>query len=189
MKSILARPSSMYDDEMVSLPDVVNSLFQNSFLSPSWRSTITDQRQVGSPINVYEDKTSYYVLALLPGIDPGQLDINVKENVLSFSGKYDFSGWPAVSNTTVDQNGKSTKEKGPEFRTLLSEIPQGEFSRQIQLPAAFDTDKIEANYEHGLLRLVVPKSASSQVKKIEVKPLSRMNGGGATKPQLSDKSS
>lgn len=189
MKSILTRPSSLYDDEMVSLPDVVNSLFQNSFLSPSWRSTITDQRQVSSPMNVYEDRTSYYILALLPGIEPGQLDISVKENVLSISGKYDFSGWPVVPNTTVDQNGKSTKENGPEFRTLLSEIPHGEFSRQIQLPAAFDTDKVEANYEHGMLKLVVPKSASSQAKRIEVKPTSRMAAGtGSGKPQLSDKS-
>ncbi len=189
MKSIMTQPSSFYDDELISLPGVVNSLFQNSFLSPSWRSAVTDQKQTTGPLNVYEDNTNYYVLGLFPGIDPGHFDINVKENVLTISGKYDFGDWPATASGTVDQNGKDAREKGSQFRTLLSEIPQGQIYRQLQLPAAFDTEKIEALYENGILKLVVPKSAGSQVKRIQVKPTNRMEGSRNDQPQLSGKSS
>jgi HSP20 family protein len=51
---------------------------------------------------------------------------------------------------------------------LASERPRGVFSRQLVLGDNLDLDKIEAGYEHGVLRLVVPVAERAKPRKIEV---------------------
>lgn len=176
MRNTIPGPS-MFDD-VVSLRDAVNSLFENSFLSPAVAAGTFGRTQIGAALNVYEDQTSYYVLGLFPGIDPGKIDLSVKENVLTIGGEYEYSGWPQVVTTHKgDGNGAKEKEQA-QFRTLLAELPQGKFYRQVQLPTAFEFDKIEARYENGLLKLVLPKAERSQVKRISIQ------GTQAGQPQL-----
>jgi HSP20 family protein len=163
MTSLMNRPSLI--NEMISLPEAVSSLFENSFLSPGWVSNL-DNNKLMTAFNVYEDSTSFYVMGLLPGLDPDKFDLNVKENMLTVSGKYTFNGWPLGG--TQAETGKGKEEKAPAIQTLLREIPEGQFYRQIQLPSAFDADKIEAHYEDGLLKLRLPKTQSSQTRRIPV---------------------
>ncbi|HJX34395.1 MAG TPA: Hsp20 family protein [Desulfatiglandales bacterium] len=40
---------------------------------------------------------------------------------------------------------------------------------KFRLPGKVETDKIDANYKNGLLKLTLPKTEGSQTKKIEVK--------------------
>jgi HSP20 family protein len=51
---------------------------------------------------------------------------------------------------------------------LASERPRGAFSRQLVLGDNLDLDRIEASYESGVLRLVVPVSERAKPRKIEV---------------------
>lgn len=162
MSDIIMRPSVF--DEVVSLRDAVNNLFENSFLSPGWSGGAFNKTQTGAALNVYEDQTNFYIMGLFPGLAPEKLDVSVKENLLMISGEYDYSGWPQI----IAQNKKEAKEQQPAFRTLLNELPQGKFTRQIQLPAPVEFDKAEARYENGLLKLVLPKTERSQVKRITV---------------------
>ncbi len=166
MTSLTNRPS--FFNDLISLPDAVNSLFENSFLSPSWSGNL-EQQKLMTAFNIYEDNTNFYILGMLPGLDPEKFDLNVKENVLSVSGNYSFSNWPETPSPATNARDKEGKETGPSVRTLLKEIPQGQFYRQFQLPGAFDSEKIEAHYENGLLRLLLPKTQSSQTRRIPVK--------------------
>ena len=174
--------SSIFDD-LISLPEAVNSLFENSFLKPSWTNNFTGiSGQPLTALNIYEDNAHYYVLGLFPGINPDQLELNVKENVLSIGGEYAFNNWLQTQETS-GQGDTATQQTKPEVRTLLVEIPQGRFYRQVQLPGAFNFDKIEARYEDGLLKLVLPKAESSQVKRITVQAGNKQLSG-QTQPQL-----
>lgn len=176
----LIRPSVF--DEMVSLRDAVNNLYENSFISP----TLGRPNAMATPLNVYEDNSNYYVVGLLPGLEPDKLDLSVKENVLTISGEYNFNDWPQVTlveKTTSKSNGNSNSHgqqaSGSSFRTLLNELPTGKFFRQLALPGAFDFEGIAANYENGLLKLTLPKAERSQTKRISLTPgkqISTING-------------
>ena len=75
---------------------------------------------------------------------------------------------PEDINVTVDQG----------VLTIQGERRYGSFRRSISLPRDVDASRIQANYDNGVLRLEVPKTESSQPKRIEVKPGSTEGGGG-----------
>jgi HSP20 family protein len=107
----------------------------------------------------------------VPGIDVDKLDLNVKENILTISGEYNYGAWPQTTQVATEtENSQQTK---PQFRTLVNEIAQGKFVRQFKLAVPFDADKIEAHYDNGLLKLTLPKSERHQPKRITVNQVSR----------------
>ena len=62
------------------------------------------------------------------------------------------------------------------FVCLVSERPQGIFSRQLSLGATIDTDSIGASYEGGVLTLTLAVSEAAKPRKVEV----RASGDRAT---------
>jgi HSP20 family protein len=105
----------------------------------------------GPLVNVWEDENALFVEADLPGLDPATLDVFVTEgNQLTIQGE----------------------RKAPEFKGaawVRQERPFGRFTRVIGLPSLVDADKVEANYEAGVLRLTLPKSEAAKPRKIAVK--------------------
>ena len=59
---------------------------------------------------------------------------------------------------------------------LVAERPQGKFSRQLFLGEGLDPDKIEANYDNGVLTLTVPVAEQAKPRKVEI-----VSGGGKAK--------
>jgi HSP20 family protein len=51
---------------------------------------------------------------------------------------------------------------------IVSERPQGVFSRQLFLSDALDADSIEANYEQGVLTIELPVAERAKPRRIEV---------------------
>jgi HSP20 family protein len=51
---------------------------------------------------------------------------------------------------------------------VVSERPQGVFSRQLLLSQALDTEKLQAQYVDGVLRLTIPVAEQAKPRKIEV---------------------
>ncbi len=56
-----------------------------------------------------------------------------------------------------------------EGKVLRSERYFGSVSRSFQLPADVDSDKSEAKYENGILKLDLPKLQGNTSKKLSVK--------------------
>ena len=56
-----------------------------------------------------------------------------------------------------------------DWEALASERPRGAFSRQLVLGDNLDLDRIEASYDDGVLRLVVPVAEKAKPRKIELK--------------------
>jgi HSP20 family protein len=99
------------------------------------------------PMNVSEDRDHYYVRALIPGIDPAQLNVSVVHQTI------------AVSGTR-----QSREEAGASYHRR--ERAEGTFSRSVTLPAAFDGTRVEAKYVDGVLTLTLPKPEAAKPRRV-----------------------
>ncbi len=101
-------------------------------------------------INLSEDDDNYYLEALVPGIDPESLDLNLLRGALTLSGE----------RREDDNNGRTwhRHERG-----------SGKFMRTIDLPDAVDSARVDAEYRHGVLSITLPKPQSEKPKKISVR--------------------
>ena len=109
---------------------------------------------MGMPMDVWQADDGYHVALDLPGIDPGSVEITCERNVL-----------------TIRAERRAEYEEG--HNVLLAERPQGSFTRQLQVGDALDTNKVQATYDSGVLRLTIPMAESAQPRRIEVR-----HGGG-----------
>lgn len=104
-------------------------------------------------INLREDQDNLYVEALLPGVDPKQVEINMLGNILT------------VSGDRLNAEGKDSP-RGLVWHRRERET--GKFVRTIKLPVEICVEKIKAEAKHGLLRVTLPKSSTAKPRKIEV---------------------
>jgi HSP20 family protein len=116
--------------------------------------TLVDQtpseREMLLAVDVQSVDEAYDITALVPGLDAEDLDIEVLNNTVTIRGEF-----------------KSCADEQAKY--LLSELPNGRFSRVISLPTATDTSKVEASIKNGVLTLHVPKAEADRPKAIKVK--------------------
>jgi HSP20 family protein len=102
-------------------------------------------------VNTWQGPEAIAVIAELPGIEPGDIEISVKDNVLTLSGE----------------------RKAPEVpdgaRWHRRERGYGKFSRAIRLPFAAAGDKVEARMINGILSVLIARPEETKPKKIEIK--------------------
>ena len=103
-------------------------------------------------INLRDDAENVYVEALLPGVDPDTLDMNILGNTLTLAGER-----TAIAEEE-EQRTWHRRERG-----------SGNFMRTIELPVEIVAEKVRAECQNGLLRVTLPKAAEAKPKKISVK--------------------
>jgi HSP20 family protein len=101
------------------------------------------------PMDAYKTKDTFVVNFDLPGVEASSIDLTVERNTLTVKAE---RRWTPSADDEV----------------LIAERPQGEFSRQILLGDALNTDAIGARYEHGVLSLTIPISESVKARKVEI---------------------
>jgi HSP20 family protein len=76
-----------------------------------------------------------------------------------------------AENGILTIRGERTEERreGEEGRYHMIERGYGSFTRSFQLPQGVDEERIEGDFEHGLLRVRIPKAALPQPRKIQIK--------------------
>jgi len=102
-------------------------------------------------VDVTEDDKEFLVQADLPGVDPKDVAIDLKEDVL-----------------TIQGSRKSEKDESREGCRHV-ERSYGSFCRSFTLPTSVSSDKVEAEYKDGVLRIHLPKREEAKPRKIEVK--------------------
>jgi HSP20 family protein len=133
--------------EMMSMRRAMDRLIEGSL-----GDEINGQsNQWGLALDVVEDEDAYVVKASVPGINPDDLDITYSKGVLTIQGE------------TRDE---SETAKG---QYHLRERRFGSFSRSVSLPATIEADKIEANYQDGVLTLTLPKAEEVKPKRISIR--------------------
>jgi HSP20 family protein len=102
-------------------------------------------------VDVADNENEFIVYASIPGINPENIDITLTNNVLTIRGEMQPQQLP----------------EGTQFH--LRERVHGRFVRSLILPVPVQDEQVEANYEHGLLTLRVPKSEQAKPKRIPIK--------------------
>ena len=103
------------------------------------------------PIDLAETDEKFVIKAEIPGIDPKEIDISVKDNVLLIKG----------------EKKEEKEEKGKNYYRM--ERRYGGFSRSIDLPSSVDTNKVTAEYKNGVLEITLQKKEDVKPKQISVK--------------------
>lgn len=101
------------------------------------------------PMDAYRRGERFYIHLDLPGVDPDSIELTSERNVLTIRAERSFQG---------DQDDE----------ILVSERPQGSFSRQIFVSEALDTNRIDASYDQGVLTLEIPVAEQAKPRRIEV---------------------
>ena len=127
---------------LVDFPTVVNNLFNDDLFNPH-----TTASAVRKPaVNIVEDQDSYGLAFMVPGFEKNDFKIKIENNTL-----------------TVAAEHTSTEETSQNHYTH-QEFALSSFKRVFNLPEnEIDETQIRANYENGILKIVLPK-------KEEVKP-------------------
>lgn len=102
-------------------------------------------------VNLSEDEGQICLDALLPGIDPKELQLSLLRETITITGARKS---PAeVRGSIMHRN----------------ELGSGKFSRTVDLPSEIDPDRTSAEYRDGVLRITMAKSEHAKPRRIEVK--------------------
>lgn len=100
-------------------------------------------------VDIFETDTAITVIADMPGVRAEDLDIDLRENILTLSGEVH-------------------SREGEGERGVIREYGTGTYFRQFTLSDAIDQGKIDARIENGVLRLSLPKVGKATPRKITV---------------------
>ncbi|TAV49725.1 Hsp20/alpha crystallin family protein [Rhizobium leguminosarum] len=104
-------------------------------------------------VDLVESEKAFELSAELPGVDAKDLDVTLADGVLTIKG----------------EKNETKEEKENDY--YLSERRYGSFHRSLELPRGVDSEKIEAKFSNGVLKVTLPKTPERQKndKKITVK--------------------
>lgn len=133
-------------DRLASIRDEMNRLFEAPFLS---RETSLFHGWTPA-LDVREDKDNVYVSAELPGMKKEEIEISLREGVLTLAGE------------------RKHEEKEESKDSFRSERYFGRFSRSVTLPTRVEADKVNATYQDGVLKVTLPKAEEVKPKHIAI---------------------
>ncbi len=101
--------------------------------------------------DIFEDKESVKIVAELPGVKPEDVKLSLENNLLTIRGE------------------KKQEAEERSERVHRYERSYGAFERSFVLPSTVDGDKIAAEYQNGVLTVLVPKVERARPREIPVR--------------------
>ncbi|AOJ90800.1 heat-shock protein [Burkholderia sp. MSMB0856] len=101
-------------------------------------------------VDIFEGNQGVTLWADLPGVTKDKLDVKVHDSSLSIEAE-------AVVPTPAN------------LRLQHAEVREPHFARTFTLSPDFDTSKIEANLQDGVLKLTIPRRDEARPRRIEVR--------------------
>src|SRR3954471_5844683 len=121
-----------FGQDFVVLRDAMNQLLEESFVpARNTRSSNGTSTVRPLPLDVYTTPDAAVVIAAVPGMNPGDLEVTVNQSVVTVSG-------------TVPTAAES--EQGKQATWYLHELWHGQFRRSITLPFEVDASKADATF-------------------------------------------
>jgi HSP20 family protein len=144
--------------EAVSLRDAMSALLQESFVRPG--NLAGTSGTTALPLDVSETENEFVVKASVPGLKPEDVQITVQGDTLTIRGE---------SKAEEQKNGQHWH---------IRERRLGTFQRSLTLGTPINADRANAQYEHGVLTLTLPKAEEAKPRQIKI------GGSGQTQPQV-----
>ena len=127
--------------------DTLHNRF-NSLLESTLGETTVDRDAWHPPVDIEETDEAYVVEADLPGVQPGDVDVELHENQLTVHGEVRERERSGV----LHRSGRRT----------------GRFDYRVTLPTQVDGDRVEASLKDGVLRLELHKIEAAKPRRIEI---------------------
>ena len=106
--------------------------------------------RLAPPVDVHESAAGLELTLDLPGVKPGDIQIEAENQTLS-----------------VQAERRYAREEGRTAHRV--ERAYGTLSRTFSVPAKYDLSKVEADFDHGTLTLRVPRSEAAQKRSVSVR--------------------
>ncbi|OJF76431.1 MAG: hypothetical protein BKP49_06955 [Treponema sp. CETP13] len=151
-----------------------NPLFNSDFFD-AFDSSVSGDRSTGSSyapkVDVRENEKAYIFDMELPGMTKENVDISLKDKVLTINSHKEEKLESADSDKKekgkeVAKNDEQTREAGE--RWLIRERTSSEFTRSFHLPKDVDGENISATFKNGMLSITVPRKPETQPKTIKI---------------------
>jgi len=120
------------------LPSIIDELFPENRLD-----SINYERFSIPLVNIKEDFSTFVIELAVPGLKKEDIAIEVEKNLLKVSSK----------RTSEEEN--TEDKEGVKF--TRKEFNFSSFERSFTLPELINVDKIQANYDHGIVSIELPK--------------------------------
>jgi HSP20 family protein len=101
-------------------------------------------------VDIYETENELVLKADLPDVEAKDIDVRVENQTLTIAGERKFAS--------------ASNEKG--YHRI--ERSYGNFVRSFAVPNAFDTDKINAAYNNGVLTVTLVKKETAKPRQIKI---------------------
>jgi HSP20 family protein len=124
----------------------INRLFQNSRM----QTAAVPEHDWIPAVDIHEEAERYVLVADIPGVNRQDMEITLKEGVLTVKGERQAQG----------------EKRREDYRHR--ERVHGSFMRQFTLPDTVDSDNISATVRDGVLEVTIPKQAQPEPRKITV---------------------
>lgn len=148
-------------DRERALPRLIPSFAEDFFRFPDlWEDMpLTQIRNVAA--DVYETNGDICVEMALPGIKPEDVAISVAGNTVSISGE------------------TQEEEKEERKNYYQRQLRYGSFSETIMLPTDVQSEKADATYRNGVIKVTLPKSEDKRGKQIKIRAEDEKSKRGA----------
>ena len=146
--TLTRRPSPF--SELVTLRQVMDRLFDDTVFRP-FTACPGNGDLARLPLDIRTTADSLLVEAALPGMKPEDVDMTVENNTLTIRAE--------------DRDERTGEASG----WLVREISRGSLMRTVTpLPTGLEADEAEATFEHGVLRLRIPKAEQVKPRQIQI---------------------
>ncbi|MFN8860190.1 MAG: Hsp20/alpha crystallin family protein [Gemmatimonas sp.] len=135
----------------ISTDDPFTGLVRRMFNEPIFTPAMMSGTWVPA-VEVSETNEAMLLTAELPGIEEKAIKISIDNNVLTIAGEKE----------------EERSDAPPAKNYYLTERFCGAFQRSFALPRTVDTERVEAEFEKGILKITLPKLPQAKGKVIEV---------------------
>ena len=151
-----------------------NPLFNSDFFD-AFDNSLSGDRATDSSflpkVDVRETEHAYVFDMELPGMAKENVDISLKDKVLTINSRREEKLESADSDkkekgNEVAKNDEKTREAGE--RWLIRERSSSEFTRSFHLPKDVDGENVSATFKNGMLSITVPRKPETQPKTIKI---------------------
>lgn len=158
MNNIIKSPSQQVTQNIAPLRRFIPNLFTDFFddlQSPSLYTSpfLTETFESQIRVDVSEKPKEFLVRAEIPGAKKEDIHVSIDGGFVNITA----------------QTSSEKEERSADERIIRSECYFGSSSRSFQLPSEVIREKAKANYENGVLQLILPKSNSGAGHEIEIK--------------------
>ena len=137
------------DDDLSPGNSSMRTMETPAIKAASWMEESVEEGEL--TVDVYQNSDTIFVKAMIAGVRPEDLDINISRDMVTIRGKRE----------------EERVASGDDY--FIRELYWGSFSRSVSLPQEIDVDEAEAIEKHGLLILRLPKLDKKRQSKLKVK--------------------